>query len=60
MSSNTPEELVARWARAFAKNPDNTGVSHNEYYDLISTEDALTEYEDKPTRNNEETQQVKK
>lgn len=55
-----PDDVVTNnWANIFAKNPDNTGVSKNEYYDLLTTEDALTEYEDKITRNNAETQEVK-
>jgi hypothetical protein len=38
-----PDEQVAEnWARIFARNPDNTGVDSNEYYDLLSTEDCLT------------------
>ena len=56
------QDVVAdNWARTFAKNPDNTGVSKNEYYDLLSTEDALIDSEqDKVTRNNDETQEVKR
>jgi hypothetical protein len=65
------EQVAENWAKIFAKNPDNTGVSKNEYYDQMTTEQALTEmvrineelglYDDydKPTRNNDETQQVK-
>ena len=36
----------------------NTGTDKNEYYDVLSTEDCLIESDDKPTRYNEETQQV--
>ena len=58
--SSVSDDVVAdNWARIFAKNPDNTGTSKNEYYDVLTTEDALTEYEDKVTRYNAETQQVK-
>lgn len=36
------DEVVAEnWARTFAKNPDNTGIDKNEYYDILTTEDAL-------------------
>ena len=39
-----PDQQVAEnWARIFAKNPDNTGVNHNDYQDLLSTEDCLTD-----------------
>jgi hypothetical protein len=42
-----PDQQVAEnWARIFAKNPDNTGVNKTEYYDLLSTEDCLTESHD--------------
>ncbi len=51
--------LADNWARIFAKNPDNTGINKDEYYDVLSTEDALVDSEqDKLTRNNAETQQV--
>ena len=34
-----PDEQVAEnWARIFAKNPDNTGVDSQEYYDLTNNE----------------------
>lgn len=37
-----PDQQVAEnWARTFAKNPDNTGVNADEYYDVLSTEDCL-------------------
>lgn len=36
-------QVSENWARTFAKNPDNTGVNHNEYQDLLSTEDCLQE-----------------
>jgi len=56
--------VAENWARTFAKNPDNTGINKNEYYDVLTTEEALTEqnmqwfreYDDKITRNNQETQ----
>jgi hypothetical protein len=56
--------VAENWARTFAKNPDNTGINKNEYYDVLTTEEALTEqnmqwfreYDDKITRNNSETQ----
>jgi len=36
------DEVVAEnWARTFAKNPDNTGIDKNEYYDVLTTEEAL-------------------
>ena len=39
-----PDQQVAEnWARIFARNPDNTGVDKIEYYDLLSTEDCLTD-----------------
>lgn len=38
---------------------DNTGVGKNEYQDILSTEDCF-EFEDRLTRYNEETQEVKK
>jgi len=70
--SAVPDDVVAdNWAKIFAKNPDNTGVNKNEYYDVLTTEDALQAmveenerlglYEDydKVTRYNTETQQVK-
>ncbi len=39
-----PDQQVAEnWARIFARNPDNTGVDKTEYYDLLSTEDCLTD-----------------
>jgi hypothetical protein len=71
--SSVPDEVVAdNWARIFAKNPDNTGISRDEYYDVLTTEQALNAmvaenerlglYEDydKVTRNNLETQEVKR
>ena len=59
--SSVSDEVVAdNWARIFAKNPDNTGISKNEYYDVLTTEDSLLDSEqDKITRYNTETQQVK-
>lgn len=62
--------IADNWARTFAKNPDNTGIDKNEYYDILTTEQALDAmvaenerlglYEDynKPTRSNLETQAV--
>ena len=35
------EVLAENWARTFAKNPDNTGIDKNEYYDVLTTEEAL-------------------
>jgi hypothetical protein len=35
------EVLAENWARTFAKNPDNTGIDKAEYYDVLTTEDAL-------------------
>jgi hypothetical protein len=40
------QQVAENWARIFAKNPDNTGVNSNEYQDLLSTEDCLTESHD--------------
>lgn len=65
-------QVAENWAKVFAKNPDNTGVNKDEYYDQLTTEQALQamvdenqrlglyddEY-DKPTRNNQETQEIK-
>jgi hypothetical protein len=69
--SSVPDAVIAdNWARTFAKNPDNTGISKNEYYDILTTEQALQAmvdenerlglYDDynKLTRNNTETQAV--
>lgn len=66
------DEVIAdNWARIFVKNPDNTGVNKDEYYDQLTTEQALQAmvdenerlglYDDydKLTRYNTETQQVK-
>ena len=55
--SEEKERKAREKAEYFAKLNDNTGTSKNEYYDTLSTEDCL-EYEDKITRNNEETQEV--
>jgi hypothetical protein len=66
------DDVIAdNWARTFAKNPDNTGIDKNEYYDVLTTEQALqamvAENErlglydidyNKVTRNNSETQAV--
>jgi len=50
-----PDDVVANnWANIFAKNPDNTGISINDYHDNIDSE------QDKITRNNTETQEVKR
>ena len=45
----------------FRKNKveDNTGVSSNEYQDVLSTEECL-EGDERPTRYNQETQEVLK
>lgn len=44
------------------KPEDNTGTDKNEYYDILSTEDCFTfdDSDDKLTRYNEETQEIKK
>lgn len=47
------------WDAIFGKKIDNTGVLKNEYQDILSTEDCF-EIEDRITRYNEETQEVKK
>jgi hypothetical protein len=66
------DDVIAdNWARTFAKNPDNTGIDKNEYYDVLTTEQALQALHDenerlglydidynKVTRNNSETQAV--
>lgn len=64
--------VASNWAKIFAKNPDNTGISKDEYYDILTTEQALDAmvaenqklglYDDydKITRYNAETQEVKK
>ena len=31
------------WDSIFSKKEDNTGTNKNEYYDILSTEDALVE-----------------
>lgn len=33
----------SNWDSIFSKKEDNTGTSKNEYYDILSTEDALVE-----------------
>lgn len=33
--------VAENWARTFAKNPDNTGIDKPEYYDVLTTEEAL-------------------
>jgi hypothetical protein len=50
------ERKAREKAEYFAK-LNNTGVDKNEYYDVLSTEDC---FEDKVTRNNEETQEALK
>jgi hypothetical protein len=48
------DDVVAdNWARIFAKNPDNTGISVSDYHENIDSE------QDKVTRYNTETQEVK-
>ena len=47
--SVTNEEYAKRWDAIFGRD-DNTGTSKNEYYDELTTEDAL--------RSNEETRQA--
>lgn len=50
--SVSDQEYANRWNAIFAK---------DEYYDILTTEDCLVDSEtDKPTRNNQETQQVQK
>jgi hypothetical protein len=42
-----PDDVLAEaWARIFAKNPDNTGLSKSEYPELLSHESGLTESHD--------------
>ena len=51
--SISQEEWDNRWDNIFSrdlKKEDNTGTSKNEYYDVLTTEDAL--------RSNEETQEA--
>ena len=48
------EVAADNWARTFAKNPDNTGINASEYHENIDSE------QDKVTRNNDETQEVKR
>lgn len=51
--SVSQEEYDNRWDNIFGKDKpkeDNTGTSKNEYYDVLTTEDAL--------RSNEETQEA--
>lgn len=50
--SVSQEEWNNRWDAIFQRDikEDNTGTSKNEYYDILTTEDAL--------RSNEETQQA--
>jgi len=49
------DDVVANnWAKIFAKNPDNTGISVSDYHDNIDSE------QDKVSRNNTETQEVKR
>jgi len=46
--SVSQQEYESRWDAIFGrdvKKDDNTGVQKNEYYDIISTEDALLEDE---------------
>lgn len=38
---------------------DNTDVTKNEFQDVLSTEEALTEYDEPLTRYNDETRHVK-
>lgn len=33
----------SNWDSIFGKKEDNTGTNKNEYYDILSTEDALVE-----------------
>lgn len=54
--SEEKERKAREKAEYFAK-LNNTGTDKNEYYDTLSTEDCF-EYEDKVTRNNEETQEI--
>jgi hypothetical protein len=42
-----PDQQVAEnWARIFARNPDNTGVNHSEYPELVSPASGFTESHD--------------
>jgi hypothetical protein len=60
--SVTQEEYAKRWDAIFQRDglDDNTGVTKNEFQDILSTEDCFDGETDKVTRYNEETQQVKK
>lgn len=40
------QQVAENWARIFARNPDNTGVSHSEYPELVSPPDTLNESHD--------------
>ena len=55
------EQFANNWDAIFKKNKteDNTGTDKNEYQDVLSTEDCMTEIDDKVTRYNQETQEVK-
>jgi hypothetical protein len=51
------KERKAREKAEYFARLNNTGTDKNEYYDVLSTEDC---FEDKVTRNNEETQEALK
>jgi hypothetical protein len=40
------DTVAENWARIFAKNPDNTGLSKSEYPELLSNDSSLTESHD--------------
>jgi hypothetical protein len=39
--STSQEEFAKSWDRIFKKEEDNTGVTKNEYQDILSTEDCF-------------------
>jgi hypothetical protein len=51
------KERKAREKAEYFARLNNTGTDKNEYYDVLSTEDC---FDDKLTRNNEETQEALK
>ncbi len=53
------KERKAREKAEYFARLNNTGTDKNDYQDVLSTEDCF-EFEDKLTRNNEETQEVLK
>lgn len=60
--SISQEEYDTRWDAIFQRdipNEDNTGVTKNEFQDVLSTEDCF-DVDERLTRYNEETQHAKK